>query len=124
MKKVNSEFDVGLGGLDSAEVCELVGLFLLHGMERLIPQQCIGLYRDDGLGVTNLSGPDTERLRQQVVRLFAQHGLKITVEAGIKITDFLDVSLNLDNSSFRPFRKDTRPPIYVHRGSIQPSPSH
>ena len=55
-----------------------------------------------------------------MVRLFAQHGLKITVEAGIKITDFLDVSLNLDNSSFRPFRKDTRPPIYVHRGSNHP----
>ena len=56
VKKKGEKFDVAMGSYDSAEVAELVGLFLLNGLENLIPQQYIGLYRDDGLAVTNLSG--------------------------------------------------------------------
>ena len=29
-KKQNPDFDVSMGSFDSAEVCELVGLFILH----------------------------------------------------------------------------------------------
>ena len=38
-----------MGSLDSAEVSELVGLYLLSDMEKIIPQEYLGLYRDDGL---------------------------------------------------------------------------
>ena len=50
------DFDVSMGSLDSAEVCELVGLFLLSKLERFIPKDQIGLYRDDGLAVVELPG--------------------------------------------------------------------
>ena len=50
VKKTDPDFDVSMGSLDSAEVCELVGLFLLSKLERLIPKDQIGLYRD-GLAV-------------------------------------------------------------------------
>ena len=46
--------DVIMGSLDSAEVCELAGLFLLNNIEDLLLQQDVGLYRDDGLAVTSL----------------------------------------------------------------------
>ena len=67
VKKENSDFDVGMGGLDSAEVCELVGLFLLNQMEVVIPQELLGLYRDDGLGATDLPGPALDRLRKEII---------------------------------------------------------
>ena len=120
VKKTNSDFDVGMGSLDSAEVCELVGLYILHGVEKLIPQENVGLYRDDGLGVTDLPGPDLERLKQNVICEFKKNGLKITVETGSKITDFLDISLNLNSGTYRPFRKDPQPPVYIHKGSNHP----
>jgi len=59
-----------MGSLDSAEVCELVGLFLLSKLEPLIPKDQIGLYRDDGLAVVELPGPEVERLKKKVVKLF------------------------------------------------------
>lgn len=55
-----------------------------------------------------------------VTGLSTNHGLKVTIESGMKITDFLDISLNLQSGTYRPFRKDPRPPIYVHKGSNHP----
>ena len=45
-KKDRSNFDVTMGSFDGVEVCEMVGLFLLHQLEQVIPKQNIGLYRD------------------------------------------------------------------------------
>ena len=121
VKKDNPEFDVSMGSLDSAEVCELVGLFILSQMEQLIPQHQIGLYRDDGLAVLELPGPDIERLRKKVIKLFSSHGLKITTEVNIKTTEFLDVLLNLETGEYRPYRKEDNPPIYINKKSNHPN---
>lgn len=120
VKREQSEFDVGMGEFDSAEICELVGLYILHQMKDIIPMNDLGLYRDDGLAVIDLPGPDLERLRQQVKRLFARNGLQVTIEAGMQITDFLDVRLNLTDMSHRPYRKDNSIPSYVHNHSNHP----
>ena len=57
-KNTNEHFDVTEGSYDGAEVCELVGLYLLHKLQRLFTNNSsVGLYRDDGLAVVNnLSG--------------------------------------------------------------------
>ena len=47
-------------------------------------------------------------------------GLDITVEAGLKQVDFLDVHLVLTAGTFQPYRKDALPPVYVHRKSNHP----
>ena len=44
-KKGGGIFDVGMGFFDGAEICELVGLFLLHELEEL--GIILGIYRDD-----------------------------------------------------------------------------
>ena len=73
VKNNDPSFDVSMGSLDSAEVCELVGLFLLSQLENLIPQSKLRLYRDDGLAVVNLPGPEVERLSKDVKQLFSKH---------------------------------------------------
>ena len=40
-----------MGSYDDAEVCELVGAFLLNNLNHVIDKSSVGLYRDDGLGV-------------------------------------------------------------------------
>ena len=114
VKKSNPDFDVSMGSLDSAEVCELVGLYILQQMEVLIPQQNLGLYRDDGLAVVELSGPETDQFRRKIVKLFAENDVQITTDTDTKVTDFLDVVFNLDTSSYKPYRKDNSLPIYMH----------
>ena len=65
VKKGNHMFDVTVGSFDRAEVCELVGLFLLYKMKHLFGCNCVGLYRDDGLAVLiNISGPKTDSTRK------------------------------------------------------------
>ena len=41
-------FDVAMGAYDGAEVCELVGTFLLEKISEICSKSNIGLYRDDG----------------------------------------------------------------------------
>ena len=48
MKK-DGLFDVKMGAYDGAEVCELVGTFLLDKISENYEKNSIGLYRDDGL---------------------------------------------------------------------------
>ena len=51
IKKGDKLFDVTMGAFDGAEVCELVGCFLLSLIPEKYKKENIGLYRDDGLSV-------------------------------------------------------------------------
>ena len=68
----------------------------------------------------DLPGPEIDRLRKQIVEVFAEHHLKITVEVNVRSTDFLDVMFDLENSSYKPYRKDVSPPIYINSESNHP----
>ena len=58
IKNNGSLFDIVMGSYDGGEVCELVGLFILHQLSQLVGVKNIGLYRDDGLAILeNASGP-------------------------------------------------------------------
>ena len=62
--------------------------------------------RDDDLGDTDLHGPALDRLRKEIIKVFQKNVLRITIERG---KNFLNITLNLQNDSFRPFRKDRTP---------------
>ena len=47
-KDTRVEFDVTMGSYDGAEVCKIVGLFMLDMLSKLFEKNYIGLYRDDG----------------------------------------------------------------------------
>ena len=49
-KDSNSLFDASAGSYDGAEICELVGLFILNKLGQKFGKENIGLYRDDGFG--------------------------------------------------------------------------
>ena len=48
-----------MGAPDGAELCEFVGLYLLHEVKNGIPDINLGLYRDDGLA-THKKTPRTK----------------------------------------------------------------
>ena len=58
MKKESGLFDVTMGAYDDAEVCELVGTYMLSLISKKYNKKDFGIYRDDELGVVkNKSGP-------------------------------------------------------------------
>lgn len=98
-----------MGSFDGAEVCELIGLFMLDkitkGKNPIFPIGNVGLYRDDGLAVVRTKGRAgglLDKLRKKVEQAFIEEDLEITSEGGMKITDFLDVELNLETNEYSP----------------------
>ena len=119
-KKDGKVFDVTMGSFDGAEICELVGLLLLKLLSSEFSKDLIGLYRDDGLAALELSGPQSDRARKDIIRIFKDCGLKVTVETLLKQTDFLDVTLDLPTGRYWPFRKPNDTPLYIHAKSNHP----
>ena len=71
---------------DGAEVCELVGPFILNDLCNEYGKDNIGLYRDDGLAIfKDTSGPQAERIRKDITRRFKTHGLNITIQTNMKL---------------------------------------
>ena len=119
IKKDNSTFDVTMGSFDGAETSELVGLYLLHNLQNIIPNHEIGLYRDDGLAaIGNTNGPEMERIRKKIFNYFKQEGLKVSIKTNLTQVDYLDVTLDLISNSFRPY---TKPNVQKH---VQPPQNH
>ena len=117
-KKGNATFDVTMGSYDGAETCELVGSFLLSQLQDLNIN--VGLYRDDGLAITNATPRNTENIKKEICRIFNSNGLRITIEANKQIINFLDVTFNLNRSTYQPFTKPNTSLQYVHRESNHP----
>ena len=117
-KRGDTQFDVTMGSFDSAESCELVGLYILSQLEKLDIN--IGLYRDDGLAVCKKSPHQVEKIKKEICRIFSTNNLKITIDANKKTVDFLDVTFDLRSGTYRPFTKPNNVPLYVHRQSDHP----
>ena len=120
-KKGNSLFDVTMGAFDGAEICELVGCFILNKLSQKYNKRDVGLYRDDGLAVfKNISGPQSEKIKKDFQKTFQNHGLEIVIECNVKIVNYLDVTLNLTNGTFQPYRKPDNITSYIHTQSNHP----
>ena len=118
VKKDNPDFDVTMGSYDGAEVCELVGLYIPYILKTGFGHAKIGLHRDNGLGCfQNLSGPESEKVKKKLRKIFKQSGLSITVECNLQLTDFLDVTFDLRTDKYYLYRKDNNQPLYINKQS-------
>ena len=118
-KKGDDIFDVGMGAYHGAQLCELVGLFLMSRLAHIKDLSSI-IYRDDVLAVTRATSRQQERMRQEIVRVFSEYGLGITIFINLRRVDFLDITLDLDKGTFKPYRKPGDRPLYVNSQSNHP----
>lgn len=121
-KKTSADdlFDVTMGSFDGAETCELVGLYILEQVEDILPKANIGLYRDDGLAVINKPPRAAESIKKKLCEKFKQLDLEITSEANLRVTDFLDITFDLNRNEYRPYSKPGDRTMYVHAESNHP----
>ena len=75
-------FHLTMGSHDGAEICKLVGLFILsrQGKTFKFGKENLDLYRDDGLAIIKRSARLAEKTKKNSTN-FGQFGLKITGEA-------------------------------------------
>ncbi|XP_057313453.1 uncharacterized protein LOC130654828 [Hydractinia symbiolongicarpus] len=122
VKKGNVLFDVTMGSFDGAEICELVGLYILKKISKIIDIKHVGLYRDDGLAIIqNANGPRMNKIRKDIITLFKEDKLSVTIETNLIETDFLDVSFNVNSKTYKPYRKPNNDPLYININSNHPN---
>ena len=107
-----------LGGFDGAEICEFAGIYILFDSAKLINKKDCGLYRDNGLLILgNANGHQMIRMRKNIIRIFKDIDFVIDVETYLKIVDFLDITFNLNNATYRPYKKPNNLLLYINKSS-------
>ena len=120
-KEGNEDFDIPAGCYDGAEICELVRIHIQNKLCKLMNKKDFGLCRDDGLGILrNTFGPEADRKRRNIIKIFEECGLSITCEVNKRIVDFLDVRFNLNDQNLRTSQKAKNEPVYINKQSNHP----
>ena len=113
-----------MGSFDGAELCELIGIYiqsLLTDWIELITKENIGLYRNDALILLrNINSQQTNRLRKRIIKKFQSIGFKIEIATNLQEVDFLDVTFNLINDTYRPYKNPNVNLTYINTSSNQP----
>ena len=96
---------------------------MLPLLNKHINKNYIGLYRDDGLAnLENNSGPEAEKRKKNFEKLFKEKDftLNVIVQCNSKIINYLDITLNLNDDTYRPYRKSNKETKYIHVNSDHP----
>ena len=96
-------------------------MYFLSKLKDVLGKSSIGLYRDDRLAaVASISGRRLDQFRKQIVQLFKEEGLSITIDINLIRTDFLDAMLDLESNTYSPFCKANNKPLYINSKSNHP----
>ena len=105
-----------MGSYDGAEICELVGLYMLHKLDQRFNNN-----RHTGLPLSGTWVPSTaEKMKKDIKDVFNQAGLRITIETNQKVVNYLDITLNLLTEKYYPYRKPRNTPLYIDARSNYP----
>ena len=121
-KNGEEDFYVPMGCHDGAEICELVGTFILNEIGPIMQEENnVGLYRDDGLGIfRNLSRTNIDRKKKEIIKIFKNFGLSIAVTTNATSGNYLDVNFDLTTEIYKPYRKPNDEPVYINNHSNYP----
>ena len=120
-KDTEENFDVPMGGKDSAQISDIIGLYILDCLGRVVTREHVGIYRDDGLMyIPNSNGPKTNQIHKKIQKVFDYIGFKVEISSNIRSANFLDVTFNLADGRYKPFSKNTRDPLYINVNSNHP----
>ena len=62
----------------------------------------------------NITGQQAEKHEKVILKIFKDKGLQTIVKCNLKIVDYLDLTLNLNGSTYRPFHKPNDETTYIH----------
>ena len=61
-----------------------------------------------------------DKKRKAIIKVFKDIGFSIDIQTNLKEVDFLDVTLNLQNGTYRPYKKANDKLLYIHSSSNHP----
>ena len=92
---------------------------MLNSFSKKYNKNDFGLYSDDGFAsLKNKSGPQSEQVKKNIRKIFKEHGLDIITQCNMKIVNYLDVTFNLNDGTYKPY---TKPNNEIHTQRLKPS---
>ena len=80
-----------MGSYDSAQIADLIGMYILHTPGRIIDLKQVSLYIDDSIiFIPDSNGSKTSKIRMKIIRAFKLLGFIIEILSNLKIVNFLD----------------------------------
>ena len=103
-------FDITMEEKHGAEICKLVGLYILNGIKSKLNVIKVGIYRDEGLIAIDKysSGPHITEIKNKVHEYANEIGIEIVLENPVYKINYLDLNLDSRNETFHPYRKPNK----------------
>ena len=121
IKKQGGLFGVLMGAYEGAEVCELVDTYMFNVLSKKYSKNDFGLYQNDALAVLkNKSGPQSEQVKKNIQKIFKELWLDIIIQCNMTFVNCLDVIFNLNDGTYKPYRKPNNEIKYIHKNSSHP----
>ena len=96
-------------------------IFTSYFLAKLINKKDCGLYRDDGIPILRaVKCQQIDRMRKNIIKIFKDIGFAIDVETNLKIVDLLDITFNLNNGTYKPYKKPNNLLSYINKSSKHP----
>ena len=64
-----------------------------------------------------INGQQIDQLRKKIIKIFKEIGFKIDIETNLEIVNFLDMTFNLINGSYKPYKKPNDTLLYINHPS-------
>ena len=110
-----------MGSYDGAKLCEFIGTCLLEQLYTKINNNDCGLYKDDCLMIQEyINVQQIDQLRKKIRKIFKEIDFKTDIETNFKIADFLHVTVNMINSSYKSCKKPNDTLLYINGNSNHP----
>ena len=121
IKKQGGLFGVLMGAYEGAEVCELVDTYMFNVLSKKYSKNDFGLYQNDALAVLkNKSGPQSEQVKKNIQTIFKELWLDIIIQCNMEVVNYLDVTFNLNDGTYKAYTKPNNEIKYIHKNSNHP----
>ena len=102
-----------MGSYEGAEICELLGIYILARLTTTIKKSNYGLYKKDGLVILhNVNGQQIDCTCKNIIKIFKDIVFSIEIETNSKVGDFLDITFNLNNGIYKPYKEPNDQLLY------------
>ena len=109
-----------MGTCDGAQVYKLAGRFLIPQISDKYNKKDIALNRDDGLSFSKTKVVHKRENKERFSKNFPENDLFIIIKRSVKITDYLNATLNLLNKTYKPCSEPSNEISYAHKTTHPP----
>ena len=68
----------------------------------------------------NVNGQQIDHTRKNIIKIFKDVGFGSDIETNSKVVDFLDITFNLNNGIYKPYKKPNDRLLYINKSSNHP----